>query len=47
MIKMNLKREGDSDVNGEIFLPVYLSGTFQWKEYKVNLTGGLNRISSD
>jgi len=47
MIRMNLQREGNSDIKGEIYLPPSLAGSFHWKAYKVILTGGLNRISSN
>ncbi len=46
LIKMNLQREGDSDIKGEIHMPAALSGSFLWKENNIQLVEGLNQISS-
>jgi len=46
MIRLNLQKQGESDIKGEINMPASLSGTFQWKDYRIELAEGLNRISS-
>ncbi len=46
IIRLNLQREGDSDIKGEIYMPASLSGFFLWKDYSLQLTEGLNQIFS-
>ena len=45
MILLKFQKEGNSDIKGEIYMPASLSGSFLWKDYSVELTEGLNRIS--
>lgn len=39
-IRVELKRQGDKGVEGEIILPAGVSGTFIWQNQRIALTGG-------